>query len=46
MWEFYLASCAAYFQLRKICLWQLVYTKQNSKRLDNCHHIRQPLTNA
>ncbi len=40
MWKLYLLGCAANFQNRGICLWQIVYTKQNSNRSDDCHHIR------
>jgi cyclopropane-fatty-acyl-phospholipid synthase len=40
MWNFYLLGCAANFQNRGICLWQIVYTKRNSNRNDDCHHIR------
>jgi len=40
MWDFYLLECAATFQTRKHSLWQFVFTKRNSKRLDDCHHIR------
>ena len=40
MWNFYLLGCAANFQYRKTSLWQIVYTKSNSNRNDDCHHIR------
>jgi cyclopropane-fatty-acyl-phospholipid synthase len=40
MWNYYLSSCAAGFQCRNIVLWQIVYTKRNSNRIDDCHHIR------
>lgn len=40
MWNFYLLGCAATFQTRNIYLWQIVYTKNNSNRNDDCHHIR------
>jgi cyclopropane-fatty-acyl-phospholipid synthase len=40
MWNFYLLGCAANFQYRGICLWQIVYTKRNSNRNDDCHYIR------
>ena len=40
MWNFYLLGCAASFQIRDNCLWQIVYTKLNSNRNDDCHHIR------
>ena len=40
MWDFYLLGCAAVFQNKQACLWQIVYTKRNSNRIDNCHHIR------
>lgn len=39
-WDFYLLGCAAAFQNRDIYLWQFVYTKYNSNREDDCHHIR------
>ena len=41
MWDMYLLGCAASFQNRVIGLWQIVYTKKNSSRLDDCHHIRK-----
>ena len=40
MWEYYLLSCAANFKQRGLSLWQIVYTKHNSQRLDDCHYIR------
>tara|TARA_A100001011_G_C14179287_1_gene786080 strand:- start:18 stop:1187 length:1170 start_codon:yes stop_codon:yes gene_type:complete len=40
MWNFYLLGCAATFQCRYTLLWQIVYTKRNSNRIDDCHHIR------
>ena len=40
MWDFYLLGCAANFQIRNTVLWQIVYTKRNSNRTDDCHHIR------
>ena len=40
MWNYYLLGCSAKFQYRDICLWQIVYTKRNSNRDDDCHHIR------
>lgn len=40
MWHFYLLEAAATFQHRKNSLWQIVYTKRNSGRVDDCHHIR------
>jgi len=40
MWHFYLSEAAATFQHRKNSLWQIVYTKRNSGRADDCHHIR------
>ena len=40
MWNYYLQGCAASFQHRDIFLWQIVYTKRNSNRNDDCHHIR------
>jgi cyclopropane-fatty-acyl-phospholipid synthase len=40
MWDFYLLGCAAAFQNRDIYLWQFVYTKYKSDRIDDCHHIR------
>jgi len=40
LWKFYLLSCAASFQIRNSSLWQIVYTKRNSNRDDDCHHIR------
>jgi len=40
MWDFYLLGCVANFQSRNVCLWQIVYTKRNSNRNDDCHHIR------
>ena len=43
MWNFYLLGCAANFQSRRICLWQIVYTKRNSNRNDDCHYIRSSL---
>jgi cyclopropane-fatty-acyl-phospholipid synthase len=41
MWDFYLCGCAANFQIRNVYLWQIVYTKRDSERPDDCHHIRQ-----
>ena len=40
MWEFYLLACRCTFLHRDTCLWQIVYTKCNSNRNDDCHHIR------
>jgi cyclopropane-fatty-acyl-phospholipid synthase len=40
MWTLYLLGCAATFQTRDNSLWQIVYTKKNNKRVDDCHHIR------
>ena len=40
MWTLYLLGCAATFQTRENSLWQIVYTKKNNKRGDDCHHIR------
>ncbi len=40
MWNYYLLGCAANFSSRGICLWQIVYTKRNSNRNDDCHYIR------
>jgi cyclopropane-fatty-acyl-phospholipid synthase len=40
MLNFYLLGCAATFQCRDTLLWQIVYTKRNSNRDDDCHHIR------
>lgn len=40
IWDFYLLGCAATFQIRDTVLWQIVYTKRNSNREDDCHHIR------
>jgi cyclopropane-fatty-acyl-phospholipid synthase len=40
MWDFYLLGCAAGFILKDIFVWQLVYTKRNNKRQDDCYHIR------
>lgn len=40
MWKLYLLGCAALFQNRDASLWQIVYTKKNSTRNDDCHHIR------
>ena len=40
MWNYYLLGCAANFNSRGICLWQIVYTKRNSNRNDDCHYIR------
>lgn len=41
MWKLYLLMCAANFETRGVCLWQIVYTKLNSKRKDDLHHIRR-----
>ena len=40
MWKMYLLGCASTFQNRKTGLWQIVYTKDNTTREDDCHHIR------
>lgn len=40
LWKYYLLVCSASFRARKNCLWQIVYTKRNSNRDDDCHHIR------
>ncbi len=40
MWQLYLLGCAALFQNRDTSLWQIVYTKKDSDRGDDCHHIR------
>ena len=40
MWDFYLYGSAANFKERRSYLWQLVYTKRDSDRIDDCHHIR------
>ena len=40
MWKLYLLGCAALFQNRDTSLWQVVYTKKESTRADDCHHIR------
>ena len=40
IWNFYLLGCASTFQSRNTLLWQIVYTKRNSNRNDDCHHIR------
>ena len=40
MWDFYLQGCAATFDHRGSCLWQIVYTKKDGNRTDDCHHIR------
>lgn len=40
MWEYYLSCCAAAFEKRRTKVWQMVWTKQLSTRLDDCHHIR------
>lgn len=39
MWEFYLLSCSAGFDRKKIYLWQLVYTKTTNKGYD-CYYLR------
>ena len=41
MWDFYRLGCAASFQKRQIYLCQMVYTKTNSNRPNDCLHIRQ-----
>jgi cyclopropane-fatty-acyl-phospholipid synthase len=41
MWDFYLYGCAASFQLRKIYLWQFVFTKKGVKFSNDLHHIRK-----
>ena len=41
MWDFYLMGCAANFEQRVISLWQIVYTKRDSTRVDDAHHIRR-----
>jgi cyclopropane-fatty-acyl-phospholipid synthase len=40
MWQFYLLGCAANFQQKHICLWQIVYTKYKNTRPTDCHHAR------
>ncbi|MGC6403800.1 MAG: class I SAM-dependent methyltransferase [Candidatus Comchoanobacterales bacterium] len=40
LWAYYLLGCAAFFELRIIGLWQIIYTKLPSNRPDDCHHIR------
>jgi cyclopropane-fatty-acyl-phospholipid synthase len=40
MWHFYLLESTATFQQRKNSLWQIVYIKRESNRLNDCHHIR------
>ena len=40
MWKLYLLGCAALFQNRDTSLWQIVYTKKNSQRTQDCHYIR------
>lgn len=41
MWDFYLYGCAANFQLRKIYLWQFVFTKKGTQLSNDLHHIRK-----
>jgi len=40
MWVYYLCACSAAFERRRVKLWQIVYTKLNSSRPDDCLHIR------
>jgi len=40
MWWYYIFSCCSSFERRRTKLWQLVYTKTNSSRPDDCHYIR------
>ncbi|CAK9089400.1 Cyclopropane-fatty-acyl-phospholipid synthase (CFA synthase) (Cyclopropane fatty acid synthase) [Durusdinium trenchii] len=40
MWEYYLSCCAAAFEKRRTKVWQMVWTKQLSTRLEDCNHIR------
>lgn len=40
MWWYYIFSCCSSFERRRCKLWQLVYTKTNSERADDCHHVR------
>lgn len=40
MWEYYLSACAASFEHRRTKVWQIVYTKQKGKRIDDSYHIR------
>jgi len=40
MWEYYLLSSSGSFQSRRTKLYQLVYTKIDSQREDDCHYIR------
>lgn len=40
MWKYYLLGCSAAFKVRMISLWQIVYTKIDSNRPDDLHHIR------
>ena len=41
MWEMYLLSCAAAFDIKNIYLFQFVYIKRDSDYKDNLHHIRK-----
>tara|TARA_Y100001958_G_C21176001_1_gene506808 strand:- start:73 stop:1266 length:1194 start_codon:yes stop_codon:yes gene_type:complete len=40
MWEFYLLSCSASFSIKKLYLFQLIYTKDKNKTFD-CYYIRK-----
>lgn len=40
MWEYWQLSSASSFDRRRTTLWQIVYTKANSSRPDDCHHVR------
>ena len=40
MWDLYLQGCAGIFRSRHIYLVQLVFTKSDSSRPDDAHHIR------
>ena len=41
MWHLYLLGCAAGFKNRDMSLYQLVYVKKDTQRIDNLHHIRR-----
>lgn len=40
IWTYYLLGSSASFKSKSCYLLQLVYTKLNNERVDNCHHIR------
>jgi cyclopropane-fatty-acyl-phospholipid synthase len=41
IWDYYLQGCAAMFAERQLYLWQVVYTRRDTLRADDTHHIRR-----